>query len=212
MSQVLTLASDFIERLSNPAYGIGVNEEYSLRFATLLSAEGFESLLSREVAELTDSGTFSAHGWHWVLEWARSKRIRIDGNLLLELTEKWSSTFMQVAAISLATQRTEWQPRDSVVPLSEFEDQWIAELLRRCTTAHRDGLDQSDHIDTGRSETVLTALMQVGNDVTLDAASTLLNHSWNGQEILVGYFRLLSEQLDEETRTIWLSRLRAPES
>ena len=33
MTALLTLASEFIERMSNPAYGVLVNEEYAIRFA-----------------------------------------------------------------------------------------------------------------------------------------------------------------------------------
>jgi len=54
MSEVLTLASDFIERMSNPAYGILVNEDYSTRLGTLLSSDRFDGLLRREVEQLND--------------------------------------------------------------------------------------------------------------------------------------------------------------
>ena len=68
------------------------------------------------------------------------------------------------------------------------------------------------HIDTRRSETVLIALMQVGREITLDAASTLLNHQWIGQPRLVEFFWSICRGLDDETQHLWVSRLRPPDS
>ena len=42
MNEILTLASDFVERMSNPAYGVRVNEDYSYglqRFCLQTSSE-----------------------------------------------------------------------------------------------------------------------------------------------------------------------------
>lgn len=210
MSQVLALASDFIERMSNPTYGISVNEDYSLRFAALLSSKGFDDLLRREIAQLRDPETLSPHSWLWLLSWARSKEISLDEKLLLHLTENLSSIFMQVATIDLATRRTDWMRRKSVASLQEFDHPWLSKLLRRCTEIHGKQDTKHVHVDTRRSETVLIALMQVGSDITLDAASTLLNHPWIGQSVLLQFFWSLCNELDDETRDTWVSRLRPP--
>jgi hypothetical protein len=210
MSRVLALASDFIERMSNPAYGVRVNEDYSMRFADLLSSEGFADLLSSEIEELKDPDTLSPHGWLWLLSWARSRKIRLDGKLMLDLTESLSSVFMQVATIDLATQQADWGRRETVAPLNEFDHRWMSKLLRRCTEGHGEKDMKYDHVDTRRSENTLIALMQVGSDITLDAASTLLNHHWPGQYSLVRFFWSLCGELDHETREVWISRLRPP--
>lgn len=70
MSAVFPLASEFIDRMANPAHGIRVNEEYSLRFAKLLSSEEFALLLRREASRLKDPDDLTAHGWLWLLGWA----------------------------------------------------------------------------------------------------------------------------------------------
>jgi len=210
MSQVLALASEFIERMSNPAYGIRENEDYTMRFGALLASEGFDTMLRREVAQIKDPDSLSPHGWLWLLSWARSNEIPFDERLLLHLTENLSSVFMQVAAIDVATRRADWMPRKTVAQLHEFDHPWLAELLRRCTEVHREKDTGHDHVDTRRSETVLIALMQVGSDITLDAASALLNHSWIGQSLLVEFFWSLCSELDDETRERWVSRLHPP--
>lgn len=211
MSQVLTLASEFIERMSNPAYGIRENEDHTMRFGALLASEGFEDLLRREVAQIRSPESLSPHGWLWLLNWARSQDIALDDKLLLHLTENFSSVFMQVAAIDVATRRADWVPRTSVVHLHEFDHPWLAKLLRRCTDVHDEEITTHRHVDTRRAETVLVALMQVGSDITLDAASSLLNHEWIGQSMLVEFFWSLCNGLDSGTRRKWISRLHPPE-
>jgi len=210
MEQILTLASDFIEHMSNPAYGLRVNEDYSLRFAALLSSEEFPGLLGREVTRLEDPSTLSPHGWLWLLGWARSEGIPLKDSLLLHLTETWSSVFMQVAAIDLATRHVEWKRRDSVDPLQKFRHPFLRKLMTRCTYADDEESRVHKHVQTARAESLLVALMQVGTDITLDAASALLNHPWTGRPFLVDFFWSLCSELDEETREIWVSRLRPP--
>jgi hypothetical protein len=210
MSQVLALASDFIERMSNPAYGVRINEEYSLRFAELLSSEGFDELLRREMRQLRDPDALTPHGWLWLLGWARSKKISLDDKLLLRLTETLTSVFMLVVTIDLATKKTDWGHRNTVVSLHEFYHPWLLELMRRCTEKGGEKDTGNDYIDTKRAETVLIALMQVSSDITVDAASTLLNHHWTGQYQLLRFFWSLCDQFDDETRDMWISRLRPP--
>ena len=183
MSQVLTLASDFIERMSNPGYGIQVNEDYSMRLGVLLSTDRLEGLLHREIKELVDPESLTPHGWFWLLRWTRARGVPIHEKLLLHLADSFSSTFMQVALIDVATLNVDWYPRDGVATIEEFDNRYLSELLRRCTHPAREDDGEHVHIDTKRSETVLVALMQIGRDITLDAANTLLNQQWIGQSL-----------------------------
>lgn len=210
MSRVLALASDFIERMSNPAYGIRVNEDYALRFAALLSSDGFDGLMREEVTQLQDPETLSAHGWLWLLNWARSKEMSLNGELLLQLTTKFTNVFMQVAVIDLATRRADWARRETIPPLEKFDHPWLSNLLHGCTYVPAEDEMEVGYVDTRRAETILTALMQVGSDIALDAASALLNHDWIGRSSLQRFFWSLCDELDDETRAHWISRLHPP--
>lgn len=210
MSHILPLASDFIERMSNPSYGIRVNEDYSIRLGTLLSSEGFEHELLREIEQLRDPEALTPHGWLWLLSWTRAKGASLDGKLLLHLAESFSSVFMQAAVIDLATLGFDGQSSDSTATIAEFSHPWLSMLLSNCTDAHGDDDKERRQADTRRAETVLIALMQVNREITLDAASTLLNHSWAGQPLLVQFFWSLCNELDDETQEVWISRLRPP--
>jgi hypothetical protein len=210
MSQILALASEFIEHMSNPAYGIRVNEDYEMRFGSLLASEGFDDMLRREVAQLKDPQSLSPHAWFWLLNWARSKKIPLYEDLLLHLSESLSSVFMQVAIIDVATRWSAWEPHDFVIPLEKFQHPWLSKLMLGCTKFNEN--DNIYYVDTRRSETVLIALMQVGSSITLDAASTLLNHPWRGHSLLVEFFWSIWRELDHETRENWITHLHPPKS
>jgi len=63
---------------------------------------------------------------------------------------------------------------------------------------------------TARVESVLIALMQAGNEPSLRAAADLLSREWRGQNKLVEFFWSLADELDQGTRSVWISRLAPP--
>ena len=67
MSGVLALVDDFIERMSNPAYGLSVNEEYAQRLSDAFAREGDRALLMAEVRRLEGVGALSMATWAWIL-------------------------------------------------------------------------------------------------------------------------------------------------
>lgn len=207
MSHVLALASDFIERMANPAYGIKDNEDYAMRFGKLLRSEGFENMLREEVAQIRDIELLSPHGWIWLLSWARSKNLSLDNSLLFNLCKSQSSVFMQVLTIDVATRQTKSKENQKNVPFEAFEHSWLSELIHWCTDGRIEKQTEFDYIDTRRSEMILVALMQVGSDVTLNAARTLLHHQWAGHNALVKFFWSLSDEWDDETQSKWTSRM-----
>ena len=210
MSHVLALASDFIERMANPAYGIKDNEDYAMRFGKLLQSEGFESMLREEVAQIRNIELLSPHGWIWLLSWARSKNLSLDNSLLLDLCKSQSSVFMQVLTIDVATRQTKSKENQKNVSFEAFEHSWLSKLMYWCTDGHIEKQSEFEHIDTRRSEMILVALMQVGSDVTLNAACTLLHHQWAGHNALVKFFWSLSDEWDDETQSKWISRMNMP--
>jgi hypothetical protein len=139
MTALLTLASEFIERMSNPAYGVLVNEDYTIRFAELFDSDGkFERTLKREAKSLTSTDALTPHGWMWLLAWARSQRLALNQTLLLEITDKWTSVSMQSLAIEIATQSVRWKRHAHIPTLYEFEHPFLRELLGRAVQPPRD--------------------------------------------------------------------------
>jgi hypothetical protein len=218
MTEILTLASDFIERMSNPAYGAAVNEDYSLRFARLLSGERMVELLRHEAERVRDPEALTGHGWSWFLNWARSEDLDLNGDLLLALEEQWSSVFMQTLIIDVATRHSPWSGWQMNY-VSEFPDEWLRHLMSRAirqpvreerSTSRHEGEEALREAPprTARAESTLIALLQVGREVTIDAAATLLHDPWIGHEQLVEFYFLRWNRLDQDTQRIWSQRLR----
>ena len=226
MTTLLPLASEFIERMSNPAYGVLVNEDFAMRFAELFESTGkFERTLKREDKSLTSTDALTAHGWMWLLGWARSQRLALSETLLLEITEKWKTNVpMQSLAIEIATQTARWKRRSHAPSLHEFEHPFLRELLQRAVRPQRDQPNRTERIEgdnfddssplkeirTDRAESTLVALIDVELDITLDAAAALLNHAWEGQRDLLVFYDYLQAGFDPETQKKWALRLHRP--
>jgi hypothetical protein len=220
MSTLLFLARDFIERLSNPVYGPAVNEDYGMQLATLLAAEGFEHRLNEEIRSLDDSTAFTSHGWLWVLGWARSKDIELRRDLLKTLFEHSSSVFVRTAILDVAVNEGATGFDRELADVDKFPNRFLADVMTSCVQArdrprserrttelpHKE--ERSERLPaTNAAELTLVSLLQAGKPITLSAASTLLRHTWEGQDQLNEFFKRLTEVLDEETRREWLTRL-----
>jgi hypothetical protein len=212
MSGLLTLARDYIERMANPVYGFATNEDYSLRFAKLLATEGFEGSLRDEIQGLRDKEALTSNGWRWLIGWARSRRIELPEELLVELFEEWSSVSARCSIVDLATYRAQVEPKANV-RLRDFPNQFLASIMRGATEIGEDHPRGDDRPGqepwrlTGRAESVLVVFLQVGTPLTLGAASALLRHQWPGHEQLFEFLRVLATTLDSETRRVWSERL-----
>jgi hypothetical protein len=223
MSELLVLASDYIEHMANPQYGTAVNEDYANRFAVLLQSKEFEAQLDKEIEELEDRGTLSSHGWLWLLERAKSRKLRLREKLLLELFQHWPNVFIRSDIVDVATQSAE-PPVSNLVTysLSEFPNRFLRQILTLATrssleNADRDSplSDEKPGVTTAESsgafaESTLFALLQVGRPLTLDAATVLLKHRWPGQERLLESFRAVYNSLERETQRVWVQRLDPP--
>jgi hypothetical protein len=212
MSDLLTLARDYIERMANPVYGYSTNEDYSMRFAKLLESEGFDAQLRGEIEGLRDRDALTSYGWLWLIGWAKSRRIDLAEGLLVELFQEWWSVYARCAVIDLATQRAGDQfPFSRDNPLGEFPNPFLAKIMLLATEP-REAESSAAELGrpTGLAESVLVALLQVGRPITLEAASVLLRHHWKGQHQLLEFFWALCNSLDPETREAWIERLNPP--
>jgi hypothetical protein len=197
--------------MANPVYGYTTNEDYSMRFAKLLESEGFEDQLGEEIRTLRDRDALTSHGWLWLIGWAKSRNIDLAEDLLVDLFEEWWSVYARCAIIDLATHRNEGQLRSTDNPLNEFPNRFLAKIMLLATKPEEaEGSTNELSRQTGRAESVLVSLLQVGRPITLEAASVLLRHHWKGQAQLLEFFWALCNSLDRETRDAWVERLKPP--
>jgi hypothetical protein len=228
MSDLLFLARDYIERMANPVYGTSTNEDYALKFGTLLIKEGFEARLNEEIRSLTDRDTLTSYGWLWLFRWARSRDIDLREELLVDLYDEWSSVFVRAEIVDLATRRFDYTEKSNVrLSVDEFPNPFLSKIMSQATrypevekTRHLEAEDwRSDEQraaehrppSTALAESTLVALIQVGTPLTIDAARVLLWHKWEGQEQLLRSFWAIYERLDPETHDVWTKHLDPPQ-
>jgi hypothetical protein len=219
MNHYFTLATDFIDRMANPAFGIQTNEQYALKFAQLLSSEGFTQDLSNQMSRLEkrDIDQLSSHGWLWVLNWSKGNEVKLDDELLHSLMQKFRSVFVQAMIIETATLSESDQ--DLGRTRRESDGGWLYEEIRRSveinlessdTFQDEDFRERANRITEGavlRSERLLIGLLQVGSQRTLSAATQLLKYPWQGQSKLHLIFYTVWSEQDEQTRSAWLAAL-----
>jgi hypothetical protein len=228
MSDLLFLASDYIERMANPVYGTSMNEDYALKFATLLSREGFEERLNEEMKTLTDRETLTSYGWLWLFGWARSRDIDLNEDLLFDLYEEWSSVFVRAEIVDLATRNVDYSERPNIdLSVEGFPNRFLSRIMSQAT--RRPEMDETRYPEaedrelfeeqrapeagpsTALAESTLAALIQVDTPITIDAARVLLWHKWEGQEQLLQSFWAIYEALDPETHDVWAKHLDPPQ-
>jgi hypothetical protein len=223
MSNILALAEDFLERMSNPAYGIGVNEEYAMKFARLLEDEQFEGQLNQQISDVNDADALTSHAWLWVIGWAKSQGVVVQEHVLIELFERWSNVAVKASIIDLVMDGLEErQVPDPEVALSEFPVRFFAGVMRNAVEIpERPSLEwrrENEPFDyppemeepqpsLARAEGLLVALLQVGVPMTLAAASVLLRHGWRGQKQLGEFYESLLARLEPDTREEWERRI-----
>lgn len=214
MNSFLTLARDYIERMSNPAYGLVVNEDYSQRFGSLLNSENFKGLMMHEVRQLQEVDELTPHGWSWLLAWATSNNIGLNNDLLFHLFLDSTNVFMKSMVILAATsdlerrgeykQKYEHHQTSADVFLSRIVDYATGERW----TSNEEFIPGKFNL----AEVTLVALLQADTNASLKAAGALLRRDWQGHSALANYFETLTNNLDAETRQVWINTLYRPDN
>jgi hypothetical protein len=205
MTSLLRLAAESLDRVSNPAFGRGANEQAGERLAQAWD-DDFDVRLRQEASQLRHASELPPHAWLWLFDWARSSDVDLDRELLFELCEQWSVASFQTVVIRhvIRTQYRGWQAPSPRLP----REDWLAGLVRRAT-ATDDRLPGSRH--SRHAESLLMALLQVGDAPAIDAAQLLLNTAWTQQDELAAFFAGWLQTLESEERGVWESAFRGDE-
>jgi hypothetical protein len=220
---LIELAAEFFDRMANPVYGSQVNEEYALRFAQLVDGEATYRM-AQEVNQVRSVSALSPSAWSWLLGWVRTQPdAELRPRVLRDLCERWESTTFKAEVIRTALSRS-----NRPVPQGDSSDQsgiesladpWLRDLLFRSvrpeTTEESDtqpsGTDRAEPtVHSRHVHSLFMALILVDTEESLDAAAALLQHPWPGHDSLVSAFWGRASALEEETRQLWIDRLRPP--
>lgn len=225
MKGFLGLASDFIEKMANPAFGVQINESYSLRLAQLLADDKEASMALTHMSDLDgqDLNLLTTDGWLWLLGWMKSHGNRPPDNFLHSLfdTTNYLALRLRVVETVTATVNREAMERwrETRFDVYEFPESWLRTRMRRAVAVRmpEDRRERGDDAWLPEQTSVVTAvaesfelatlLLQVGDETAIMAARSLLAHRWIGAESLQSNIIRLFGGLDEETRREWLSML-----
>lgn len=226
MKGFLGLASDFIERMSNPAFGTQVNESYGLRLAQLLAhdKEMASAMTGMNDLQDWDVSLLTTDGWLWLLGWMKSHGTRPPDAFLHSLFDSTNYLPVRLRVVEAVTataglERFRDRHRESPPDIREFPESWLRTRMVRAVgpqelerRRERDGEPRflgPENVDLAVAESVelATLLLQVGNETALLTARSLLAHRWKGSERLRTHITQLFSGLDEETRSKWYFEL-----
>jgi hypothetical protein len=209
MMSLLVLTQEALERATNPAYGVAVNDEHAARLAAVLGPEDVERF-AFEVALLDDPTAMASYSWAWVLEFAIGHGVVLDRGLLTELCQRWDEPALKALVIETALGG---EDADRSRPSDEG---WLEEVI--ALAAPRSDTSENDvepsfaddaalppAVDTASAEALLTALLVVRTDATLNAARQLLNRSWAGADQLAAFLNDRLEDSDPLAREPWIA-------
>ncbi len=212
MKGLLGLASDFLDRLANPAYGLETNESYSLRFAEVAERDPeFMPNILELALEAEDVELLTPSGWFWYLDLKSSAGQRMSDSLLNALYDRGRDTFVRFRVLeSVVTLSSVNEPfaglSDELYPLEAYPDSWLAGRLR---SAVAEGTEERYRT----AEELLLMLIQLGTPASIQAARSLLAHQWAWRDRLREQARGLLSRLVVETdedapsRDAWFDRL-----
>lgn len=210
MSGMLHLTSEFLERMTDPAYGAQINEEYGLRFGALIQDEDSLEVFREHLEGLSDPRLFSAPTWLWLLQWARSRDYVLREDLLERLIDQFPHPFMQTYVIAAGTTRVEGWQDARVSPLERFEHPWLRRVMLRLVAPV--GSESADErVQAHPATTFVIALMQVGTPVCRAAAIALARYEWIGRQSLLDNLQQRLANMDDATREEWIRRFRRDE-
>lgn len=209
MKGLLALSADFIDRLSGGA-GEVESEAYETRLASILAADRrLADDLVRIASELTpeDVPLLPRSGWQWFCGFLATRSTRppddflhalFDGttNIVLRLRTIQTLTTLPQDVDGLHRYRMEHAPS-----LQTFPQPWLRNRMQRIVQDR--ARDRVGPRAVEQAYDLLFLLMQVGNEVTMAAASVLLAHEWAGMAELRARVAEFIQPLDEETRAAW---------
>jgi hypothetical protein len=210
MSVLIKLASDFIEKMTNPSYGGVVNDDYALKFSVLLNENEFEGRFVEEIQSIDNINSLTSSGWVWILNWLQSKKIELKSEVKVELIKRWLNIILRSLVIESSPYAK--GKESSVVNSSIYDfDPWLRDVLTwslQVETELKEGNKDEVDVSIRNAESLLFALMQAGTPLSLAAAGALLNHEWYGQGALNNSFEDFCKRLDRETGILWRETLR----
>jgi hypothetical protein len=188
MNALLAIAADFFEHLTDPAFGREANDNYSLKFHVLMDND---SEAARQLATVAlgrdDVGSMSAAAWLWYLAWRKSLTGEQPSSEFLDaLYAETVNPILRLRLVEIGA----WGMHGSqaqrltraATGLEEARPSWVEERIRDIVREQDFGI-QGENLQRARIEDaweLLSYLIDIGTNESLDAARALLAEDWLG--------------------------------
>lgn len=216
MKGVIGLGADFFERLTDPVYGVEVNEAYAARLTDLTRRDErmWTQLLANDLAP-SDVDLLPAQTWLWYLDWLGDNGGLPPDDFVTALYEDVGDPVFRLRIVEavirhpeVATQLTERRlPGDG--GLAGLPSSWVRMRLLglvRGSQADQEFEDREEQFHEAFE--LATSLLQIGSQPALAVLGALLSHRWPGRGWLADQVdHLLSATLEGEDLNNWRRRL-----
>jgi hypothetical protein len=230
---LLAIAAGFLERMTNPQYGLEVNEEYSFRLHEALEQDPeFARSFATLALDPDDVETLPVCAWPWYLEWRENNGAPPAADFLDALFEYTDEPAVRLSVVRSAVFRdypvSTPDREESTRPASsgdEFHaDEQPDEPGTRAAEQRRDRprpvespwlrartARLTDAGERGRADAseIATYLLQIGDPESIESLQTLMGQSWPGRENFVTAIQrhIADANLDTESAAAWRQQL-----
>jgi hypothetical protein len=194
MNALLAIAADFFDHLTDPAFGREANDNYSLKFQVLMDND---SEAARQLATVPlgrdDVGSMSAAAWLWYLAWRKSLTGEQPSSEFLDaLYAETANPIIRLRIVEIGAQGMHGSQAQrltrAATGLEEARPSWVEERIRDITREQDFGI-QGENLQRARIEDaweLLSYLIDIGTNESLDTARALLAEDWLGAGALRG--------------------------
>jgi hypothetical protein len=208
MNALIGMIADFLDHLSDPAFGRQTNEIYNLRLGILLdNDESLSEQLANADLGPADVPSLSLASWLWYLRWRTLHGGRLpDDAFLNELYDSTTEPIVRLRVVDtvvthsrgdqVAIDRVQ-EPRG----LSGLPDDW---LRHRMESIVSEGETESEEgaAPAEKAWELSAYLLQLGDDFSLTALRALLTERWSGRPYLVTQVEAILTRPGLEPQTV----------
>lgn len=193
MNSLMGMVADFLDRLSDPAFGRAENETYNLRLGLLLDND---ARLSEQLANADlspdDVPALSLAAWMWYLRWRALSGGRAPGDAFL--TSLYDSTTEPIVRLrvveAVVTHARGYRDVTIDYPrqpqgLSTLPDNWLrARLYSILIGESEPEADEAEATPQEQAWELSAYLLQLGDDLSITTLGALLAEPWSGRRFL----------------------------
>lgn len=210
MNSLMGMVADFLDRLSDPAFGRPENETYNLRLGLLLdNDERLSEQLANADLSPDDVPALSLAAWMWYLRWRALSGGQVPGDAFLSsLYDSTTEPIVRLRVVEAVVTHARGY-RDAVIDdtrrprgLSSLPDNWLrARIYSIFIGESEPEAGEADATPEEQAWELSAYLLQLGDDLSITTLGALLAEPWSGQRFLVARIRevLSRPGLDSES-------------